>query len=228
MIHSHHKIVCIVRHGEALHNVECGYQFPDPPLTPRGLEQAAAITVDFKPDLIVASPMRRTIQTALVAFGSCPLEIWPDLRETYDGICQHGSPISVLQHEFPHLNFSECDDNWTYEPYTHERAEKRAERERRRVREHPAQNIVLVTHRGFIGYLVERPKFRNCEIELFNFASVEKALARYGKNYDGVPTDYGPNVLSPADVSNTSSNDDPLEVAVDVGNCDATSWSSDK
>jgi hypothetical protein len=165
----------------------------------------------------------------LVAFGSFPLEIWPDLRETYDEICQHGSPISVLQHEFPHVNFSECDEYWTDETYTHEGAQKRAERVRRRVREHLAQNIILVTHRGFIGYLVERPKFRNCEIEVINFAAVEKAeRARYGKNYHGVPTDYGANVLSPANVTNTSSNDERPEVVIDSGSCDGTSWSFEK
>jgi broad specificity phosphatase PhoE len=222
MTHRDQKTVCIIRHGEALHNIQREYYpFPDPPLTPVGLEQASAITVDFKPDLVVASPMRRTIQTALIAFGSCPLEIWPDLRETYDGIWNRGSPISVLQHEFPHLNFSECKEEWTYEENSHERAEKRAERVRRRVREHPAQNIVLVTHRGFIGYLVERPKFRNCEIEVFNFAPIEKAeMVRYGKNYHGVPTDYGPNVLGPPspNVPNTFSHDDPVEVVVDSGN----------
>jgi broad specificity phosphatase PhoE len=225
MTHRNEKTVGIIRHGEALHNVQRGYPFPDPPLTPLGLEQASAITVGFKPDLVVASPTRRTIQTALVAFGSCPLEIWPDLRETYDGICQRGSPISVLQHEFPHLNFSECHEEWTYEEYSHEKAEKRAERVRRRVREHSARNIVLVTHRGFIGYLVERPKFGHCEIEVFNFTPVEKAeLARYGKNYHGVPTDYGPDVLSLANVLITSSDDDPTrEDWMDLGDCDAAS-----
>ena len=218
MTHRDKKSVCIIRHGEALHDVEREYPFPDPPLTPLGLEQASAITLGFKPDLVVASPMRRTIQTALVAFGSCPFEIWPDLRETYDGICQRGSPISVLQHEFPHLNFSECHQEWTYEEHTHERAEKRAERVRRRIREHPSRNIVLVTHRGFIGYLVERPKFRNCEIEVYNFALVEKAaLIRYGKNYHGIPTDYGPNVLCPAYEPSTLSNGDRLKDAVDSG-----------
>lgn len=127
---------------------------------------------------------------------------------------------------FPHLSTSTrilasqfCHEEWTYEEYSHEKAEKRAERVRR---EHPARNIVLVTHRGFIGYLDERPKFRHCQIEVFTFMPVEKAeLARYGKNYHGVPTDNGPDVLSLVNVLITSSDDDPtLEDAMDLGDCE--------
>jgi hypothetical protein len=98
------KRIYIVRHGEAIHNVQRGYPFPDPPLTERGYAEASAIVIGFKPDLIVVSPMRRTIETAFAAFhttleadGSLPIEIWPDLREAHDAICNRGSSLVELQ-----------------------------------------------------------------------------------------------------------------------------------
>ena len=203
------KRIWIIRHGQAVHNIQRGYPFPDPPLTKRGYQEASSITIDFTPDLIVVSPMRRTIETAFTAFGTTvdanealPIEVWPDLREAHDAICNHGSPITVLQMEYPHLDFSECNSERTYETHTHADAEKRAERVRRRLKEHSAQKIVVVTHRGFIAHLVESHKFVNCEVGIFGFLSPEQAeLKRVGYNPDGVLTDYGPSVLSRVDTS---------------------------
>jgi broad specificity phosphatase PhoE len=179
------KTIAIVRHAQALHNVQRGYPHRDPALTPLGIEAASKIEVPFEPDLIVVSPMRRAIQTALLAFpellhGSNPLpiEVWPDLREAHDAICNQGSPVADLKMEFPVLDFSECMPEWNYEAHTPERAAKRAERVRRRLLQHVAQYIVCVTHRGFIAHLVEADTFKNCEVGCFSFVSETKA----GKN----------------------------------------------
>jgi broad specificity phosphatase PhoE len=144
------KTIAIVRHAQAIHNVERGYLHGDPPLTPFGIENPFSIKLPFEPDLIVVSPMRRTIQTALLAFsqllhGSDPvqIEVWPDLREAHDAICNQGSPVADLKMEFSALDFSECMPQWNYEAHTPERAEKRAERVRRRPSKHPEQYIVL-------------------------------------------------------------------------------------
>ena len=144
--------------------------------------------------------MRRTIEvTAFAAFTPVdneplPIEVWPDLRGAHDAVCNHGSLVAVLQKEYPHLDFSECNSEWTYGKHTHSGAERRAERVRRRLKEHPAQKIVLITHRGFIAYLVESHKFVNCEVGFFRFLAPEDAQAnRMG--HDGVLTDYGPSVI---------------------------------
>ena len=61
-----------VRHGEALHNVRGEFAsnklIRDPWLTPKGEEQAIQLgtELDQKFDLVIVSPMRRTIQTALL------------------------------------------------------------------------------------------------------------------------------------------------------------------
>ncbi|KAK0624810.1 hypothetical protein B0T17DRAFT_253559 [Bombardia bombarda] len=62
-------------------------RLPDPPLTTFGISQAANINLPAAPDLIVISPMRRTIQTAIHAFNlhadkmpfTPAVQIWPDL-----------------------------------------------------------------------------------------------------------------------------------------------------
>jgi broad specificity phosphatase PhoE len=142
--------ICIIRHGQAVYNIQRGYPFPDPPLTKRGYQEASSININFTPDLIVVSPMRRTIETAFTAFGTTvdankalPIEVWPDLREAHDAICNHFSPVAVLQMEYPHLDFSECNAERTYEKHSHADAEKRAERVRRQLKEHSGQKLLL-------------------------------------------------------------------------------------
>jgi broad specificity phosphatase PhoE len=90
-------------------------------LTEQGYRAASAIELDLTPDLIVVSPMQRTIETAFAAFPHLlhgekpvPMEVWPDLREAHDAICNNGSPVVELKKLFPSLDFSECNLEWTY------------------------------------------------------------------------------------------------------------------
>ncbi|MCA0972533.1 phosphoglycerate mutase family protein [Halobacillus litoralis] len=58
-----------IRHGQGEHTLDTpeSLQIPDPSLTERGKEQARALQDDFtltEDDLIVVSPVRRTLQTA--------------------------------------------------------------------------------------------------------------------------------------------------------------------
>ncbi|RSL46209.1 hypothetical protein CEP54_013948 [Fusarium duplospermum] len=83
----------ILRHGQGRHNVQRGYPYRDPPLTEVGCEQAKAVrrALSVKPDLILVSPMTRTIQTMNIVFGhlfndssgnkKVEVQVWPELRE---------------------------------------------------------------------------------------------------------------------------------------------------
>lgn len=86
------QTIYFIRHCEGEHNAACAageqasYLIADALLTARGTEQAAAIAHNTAfsghwmpgaaagecemPELVVASPMRRTMQTAMLAFGS--------------------------------------------------------------------------------------------------------------------------------------------------------------
>lgn len=141
-----------------------GYPHRDPPLTDLGMSKAVDIKLSAPPDLIVLSPMTRTIQTALIAFdtliGSSPfkadVQVWPNLRETYDA--------EEMEQKLPQFNSLTCSEQWDYAPYSVEDATKRAECVRRDLKQLTKMynNIALVTHRGFIAFLVQGSRFDVC------------------------------------------------------------------
>jgi broad specificity phosphatase PhoE len=154
-------------------SIKRGWPERDPPLTSQGLLDAAAISMSFEPDLIISSPMTRTIQTAFAAFPSLvhspsetipALEIWPDLREAHDAICNKGVSRAKLSEAYPGLDFSRCREEWDYEAHTEDGAVNRASRVTAELFLRPEKNIVLITHRGFAAFLVEGPQFTNCGV----------------------------------------------------------------
>ena len=64
----------LVRHAQAEHNVEEDYSILDAPLTQLGREQAAKLNKDTvqniqqTAELLIASPLTRTLQTAIFGF----------------------------------------------------------------------------------------------------------------------------------------------------------------
>lgn len=81
-------ILYLVRHGQSEGNI-VKYDVPDGNLTPTGLQQAeeAARRLEGEGiDLIIASPLRRAMQTALALKRrtGAPLEIWRNLAEHRD------------------------------------------------------------------------------------------------------------------------------------------------
>ncbi|KAJ3515700.1 hypothetical protein NM208_g14933 [Fusarium decemcellulare] len=199
----------ILRHGQSLHNVDRGYSHPDPPLTEVGSQQASKVRLPTEPDLILVSPMTRTIQTALIVFGhllNCSparveLQVWPDLREAHDAICNKGVSRADMATKFANIDFSACHEEWDYPPHTSQDAIARAERIRERVKglSQSYKNIVLITHRGFIAFLVKGDRFNVCECRSYRFAAEEEVeVERHGINCDtGDKQDFGPSLLLP-------------------------------
>ncbi|KAF4953009.1 hypothetical protein FSARC_12489 [Fusarium sarcochroum] len=190
-------------------SVERGYPYRDPPLTDLGTRQAKHVkhAIKVQPDLIVVSPMTRTIQTAYIVFGhliknnKAEIQVWPDLRESHDTICNKGISRADLTAKFPDLDFSACPEKWDFPDHTPDDAAVRAERVRRRLRETAMfgnyEDILLVTHRGFAAFLAQGDRFKVCEYRSYRFAAddeVEKE--RYGINIDtGLKQDFGPTLL---------------------------------
>jgi broad specificity phosphatase PhoE len=153
-------------------SIDREYAFPDPPLTDKGLSDARQITIGHVPDLIIVSPMTRTIQTASQAFGNLisgpnptvEVQVWPELREAHDAICNQGITKQEMMAKFPGFDFSHCHDEWNYPQNTLEGAVARAEEVRRKLRNliRTYKRIVLVTHRGFAAFLVQGPRFQTC------------------------------------------------------------------
>ena len=132
------------------------YTIHDPPLTEAGKKQAIAIRINYpflsNPSaFLVSSPFRRTLQTSLIAFHQKPLPN-PYLQENSNKPCDTGSPRSILEAEFPGLNFNLVVDGWDSKTgewaSDDETLDKRASKVREWLREYPEDEIIVVTHGG--------------------------------------------------------------------------------
>ena len=127
------KIIHLVRHGQALHNVRAepartaGCSFDrfldlmrqdeeiDNDLTPTGIEQATHVrktAASLTPQLILVSPLSRAIDTANIVFGhsstTVPTVCLENLRER-NGLLLNGQrrTLHYLEGKFPRINFED-------------------------------------------------------------------------------------------------------------------------
>ncbi|TGZ79552.1 phosphoglycerate mutase-like protein [Ascodesmis nigricans] len=107
--------ITLIRHGQALHNVDHDYTLPDPVLTSLGESQCRTLPERLSthpstlpaPTIIFTSPLKRTIQTSLLG-----LQPWlqpddnltpprlialPELQETSKMPCDTGSDVEELE-----------------------------------------------------------------------------------------------------------------------------------
>ncbi|KAI0405680.1 histidine phosphatase superfamily [Xylaria palmicola] len=191
-------IVHIVRHGESRHNVEVnGDALRDPSLTATGAEQAVALGLGFphtaSVSLFISSPMRRAIQTALLAFGhlmpaqDARLALVPELQESSARPSDTGSPPAELLAEFGDkvVDTSLLADDWflkdastSYGARDQAKVAERARLARLHIRGLAQgladdEHIVVVAHSGFIKHLIQgAPKFKNAEERPCRFVDV--------------------------------------------------------
>lgn len=115
------KIVTLVRHGQAEHNATRNRQLRDPSLTPLGETQCHKLWKEFSSeppvDLLVSSPLKRAIQTAVLGFmkqveGSVKVELLVELQEASELPCDTLSSRDMLEKEelFQGLDFSGLPD----------------------------------------------------------------------------------------------------------------------
>ena len=182
-------IVHCVRHGQGFHNLGAGhYSLPDPRLTPKGEDQCESLRNSFHMNqssiaLVAASPLCRTLHTAILVFGpallldsKCPPRVLalPDAQETSDDPCDTGSNPDLLrsvvvENQWP-VDLSLVKEGWNvktlenrYSP--HSDAIKARARDvrvflRQKLRELNANGnadaqVVLVTHGGFLHYFTD-------------------------------------------------------------------------
>lgn len=143
---------------------------PDPSLTPKGKEQCQNLAQNFpyhnSIGAIVASPLRRTIYTALYGFEpliekGMPVIALPEVCETADVPCDTGTDIEVLREEMKGkpVDLSRVKKGWNVKTGkwapTADAIEKRAREARQWLRARPEDEIVVVTHGGFLHYFTE-------------------------------------------------------------------------
>ncbi|KAL1960115.1 hypothetical protein VTO42DRAFT_287 [Malbranchea cinnamomea] len=164
-----------VRHAQGYHNLTpANHVIHDPLLTPHGETQCKNLLANFPyhddVDLVVASPLRRTLYTALLAFEKPIREkglkviALPDLQETSDVPCDLGSDLAALETEVREkdlpVDLSLVTEGWNdkskgrYAPTTPAIA-ARAREARRWLKARPEKNIVVVSHGGYLHYFTE-------------------------------------------------------------------------
>ncbi|KAJ5513539.1 Histidine phosphatase superfamily clade-1 [Penicillium fimorum] len=166
-------IIHCVRHAQGLHNLcTANHVIQDPLLTDLGHEQCRTLRENFPRhaniDLVTASPLRRTLYTALESFApvfeskpDLKIIALPDIQEISDVACDTGSEPSVLKEEFPtRVDLDLVHDGWNnkesgrYAP-ANQALKQRARAARRWLKARPEKEIVMVTHGGFLHYFTE-------------------------------------------------------------------------
>lgn len=138
----------------------------DAPLTELGREQCTYLckrtleSIQQRADLVVSSPLRRTMTTTLIGYSALlerlrkehpeqPTPILlPLLQERNSHPCDTGSEVEVLQKdpEFAHLDYSTVEKGWNSKTgiYAPENCDERARLVRRWLLNRPEKEIVVV------------------------------------------------------------------------------------
>jgi broad specificity phosphatase PhoE len=156
----------LVRHAQGLHNL-CNEntKIHDPDLTPLGEQQCAELQKHFPHhqgvDLIVSSPIRRTLYTALLSFDNdiktkkLTIVALPELQETSDLPCDTGSTPAQLANEFASYNidFAHVQEGWNIKTgkwsAQPDAIKHRAQEAREWLSKRAEKEIVVVTHGSY-------------------------------------------------------------------------------
>ena len=164
-------IVHCVRHAQGYHNLSlANHSMPDPSLTPLGQEQCRNLAKSFpyhdSVELLVSSPLRRTLYTTLYGFApelerGMTIIALPEAQEVGDVPCDTGSDPEKLREEMKGepVDLRRVKKGWNtkkgrWAP-TADALEKRARETRQWLKVRPEKEIVLVTHGGFLHYFTE-------------------------------------------------------------------------
>jgi broad specificity phosphatase PhoE len=204
-IGENHKIVHFVRHAEGYHNV-AGREDPDQylredlqdaVLTENGVSQCQLLQEVYQnrfkgAELIVVSPMNRTLQTASYVFSHFEDKVpWIALEcireQTGLRPCDRRSHISTYKEKYPFVSYDSIptDRDLLYEKYGSRRepVEEVINRGREFIgwlKSRKEKEIIVVSHAAFLRNLFNEivnerdsvsavPQFENCELRSFLF-----------------------------------------------------------
>ena len=179
------KEIYLIRHAQSEANAALDLDNPtfyyDAKITFQGKEQALKAqkklkNIDF--DLMLCSPLTRTLQTFSLIFPN-PISntiVLPLVREHLDHSCDVGRQPSILQKEFPHLNFDEVKEFWwnNYIPIDEkainyesiEDLDKRVLKFKSWINKRSEKRIALVSHGTFITRIIHF-FLDNCEFKIW-------------------------------------------------------------
>ncbi|KAF2767303.1 phosphoglycerate mutase family protein [Teratosphaeria nubilosa] len=161
-----------VRHAQGYHNLSvANHSMHDPLLTPLGEQQCRNLAKAFPyhdaVEAVVASPIKRTMYTALLGFGpdiaakGLKVVALPELQETSDLPCDTGSSPAEVAKEFEGkpvdlalLTEEWCSKRGKYAPHA-QAIEARARDARKWLMGRQEKEIIVVSHGGFLHYFTE-------------------------------------------------------------------------
>ncbi|KAI1153449.1 phosphoglycerate mutase-like protein [Nemania diffusa] len=182
----------LVRHAQAEHNSTKDYSLHDPSLTEVGWEQCHDLRRGLMEDplaqqaeLIITSPMRRTIQTALATVGwlvekGVKIQADAHWQENSAKPCDCGTEISKVAEEFPSIDYSTVDPVWPDKTspagsqyhYTKAAIIARGQAALQKLYERPEKVIIVVSHSGFLRLGVTGCWFFNADYRVFDYAAM--------------------------------------------------------
>ncbi|KAK4247511.1 histidine phosphatase superfamily [Corynascus novoguineensis] len=177
----------LIRHAQAIHNINrANHALRDPSLTDLGHRQSAELRehlrahfpADRKVQLIVTSPMRRALQTALVALDWLVNSGVPVL---YPKPCDTGTSAAQLATEFPAIDFSALDPVYPDKTSAASAAYRykkgavlaRGQSALADLYERAEDVVIVVSHSGFLRTAVAGRWFANADYRVFDFVSRE-------------------------------------------------------
>ncbi|KAK3292962.1 histidine phosphatase superfamily [Chaetomium fimeti] len=183
--------IVFIRHAQAVHNLgKANHVLHDPNLTDLGRQQCLELRehlqthlpADRKIQLIITSPMRRAIQTTLIALDwliDSGVPVIPDARwqENYPKPCDTGTPAPTLATEFPQLDFSTLDPVYPDKTspagaayhFSKTAVLARGQAALADLYARPEDVVVVMSHSGFLRTAVVGRWFGNADYRVFDF-----------------------------------------------------------
>ena len=178
--------IYFIRHAEGEHNIYTDNNYnlniKYPCLTNKGKEQTLvqkSALSKISMDIVIVSPLKRTIQTAISIFDVEKQYILANenIREIVDCPCDLRRNTSIIKNEFPFIDFSEIDSNETYslkeDPVSYN---KRMDNFYNWLKNQKFKNIATVSHGVFLLKFLEKygeklgihdkTYFKNCECRI--------------------------------------------------------------
>ncbi|KIN04602.1 hypothetical protein OIDMADRAFT_176994 [Oidiodendron maius Zn] len=164
--------VILIRHAQALHRL--GAQCEE---LASHLEHKLPLAQ--KTELIVVSPMRRTLQTAQQGLGwlikqGVPVVLRPEWQENSDKPCDTGTDIVTMAKEWPQFDWSTVDPKYPAKTGLYEFSRQglleRGIAARMWLKNRPERVIAVVSHSGFLRVGVSYKMYANADFRVFDFA----------------------------------------------------------
>ena len=144
-------------------------------------------------ELIVVSPMRRTLQTLQEGVGwlldeGVPVQPRGEWQENSDKPCDTGTSTKILAQEYPTLDFSTVFPEYPSKEGRWEFSEsaiiQRGMDCRRWLRARSEKVIIVISHSAFLRTAITPTRYENADYRVFDFAETGDHLVQWSLTED--------------------------------------------